>query len=110
MKTHATRDVECPGCTRSFNPESALMLHLGTGTCISGTDCEAVDSLAQACMRWDEYTFQDDDRIYCCPTCRFKFEYMSALLQHVESDACSESLDGAQPLAQFLRFLRSRTG
>ncbi|KAH7232240.1 uncharacterized protein BKA55DRAFT_146933 [Fusarium redolens] len=36
--THAERTIECAGCDRMFVTESAMLLHLETGTCASIAD------------------------------------------------------------------------
>ena len=85
------------------------MLHLEAGTCESGADIEYITEIAFSCRRAQMYTCDDDSSFdFKCPTCETSFPLMSAVLQHVESDCCAETLAHGRPLAKFLRFLRSR--
>ena len=86
-----------------------MVLHLEAGTCESGADSTTIYEIAFDCHQADAYTCPDDlDFDFECPTCETAFTYMSALLQHVESDNCDETLAYKSPLAKFLRYLRSR--
>ncbi|KAL7941319.1 hypothetical protein V8C42DRAFT_335401 [Trichoderma barbatum] len=105
--THAEKSIECFACYRTFVTKSAMMLHLEIGTCPSGLCWLDIDEYARECYQADEYCDQRDE--YRCPTCGKRFQYMSGLLQHVESESCDENLKRwMSPLAIFLRFLRSR--
>ena len=112
---HVEKDTECPGCDRQFANESAVLLHLEAGTCESGADYDYITGIAFACHQAHMYTCDDDGSDdddsgfkFMCPTCETRFDSMSAVLQHVESDCCDETLAYWRPLAKFLRYLRSR--
>ncbi|KAH8686745.1 hypothetical protein BGZ61DRAFT_453566 [Ilyonectria robusta] len=108
-KTHAEKSVECPGCTRFFISDSAMVLHLETGGCASGTNRSDVCDIAFDCYQSGHYTCDDDrDFDFSCPTCDVPFLFMSALLQHAESEACDETLEWYTALGKFLHFLRQR--
>lgn len=64
--------------------------------------------LAFECHQSRFYTSEDDGYNFECPTCGTLFSAMSGLLQHVESDVCTEDLAMGKPLFKFLRFLQSR--
>lgn len=85
-----------------------MLLHLETGHCNSGVDDETVSSLAWRCYQSKHYTSYDDEYDFKCPTCDTPFAAMSRLIQHAESDACDEELEGQSPLGRFLRFLRTQ--
>lgn len=86
-----------------------MVLHLEAGTCESGADSGDIYVIAFDCHEADAYTCPDDpDFDFECPTCETAFSFMSALLQHVESDNCDETLGHGSPLAKFLRYLRAR--
>ena len=70
-----------------------MMIHLEAGTCKSGIGLDEVDECAFDSCRaytnnWHDY-YQ-----YQCPTCGEDFRYVSALLQHIESQACEQDMDG----------------
>ncbi len=92
-----------------FISESAMVLHLEAGTCESGADRDRVDNIALRCYQSKKYSCEDSSGYYFeCPTCSKPFTFMSALLQHVESDSCDERLGWPHPLGKFLHFLRSQ--
>lgn len=95
-----------------FATQSAMMLHLEIGTCPSGVDWSDIDEYARECRQSRAYLGDDDDDddyMYKCPTCEKPFRFMSAVLQHAESEPCSEDLSRwSGPLAIFLRFLEAR--
>ncbi|KAL5092438.1 hypothetical protein Trisim1_001691 [Trichoderma cf. simile WF8] len=108
---HTAKHIECPACPRKFSRESAMVLHLEVGRCPSGVGYEGIDKLAGECRQWRRFLDKGNGFMYNCPTCDENFSYMSGLLQHAESERCSEDLDETYgPLAIFLRFLRSRLG
>ncbi|KID85918.1 C2H2 finger domain-containing protein [Metarhizium guizhouense ARSEF 977] len=107
-KTHAAKTVECFGCYRTFRSSSAVLLHLESGNCASEVDNDWMVDLAFECHQARFYTSEDDDYNFECPTCGTPFLAMSGLLQHVESDVCTEGLAMGKPLFKFLRFLQSR--
>lgn len=94
-----------------------MVLHLETGGCDAGTDREWIDEVAYDCDESEEaYTLHAtlDDSIlsgsdfkFQCPTCTTQFSFMSALLQHCESNYCEETL-ASGPLREFIQFLRKR--
>jgi hypothetical protein len=105
LLTHADKIYECH---RDFVSQSAMVLHLEAGTCESGADYDRVNDIAMACYQAKKYTCYDDPRFnFQCPTCCTPFRFMSALLQHVESENCSEVLSQPRPLAKFLHLLRA---
>lgn len=111
LKTHAEKTIECPGCIAMFISQSAMVLHLEAGTCESGTNWEWIDEIAFDCYQSEWYTCENNPEFdFECPTCNTPFRYMSGLLQHAESKACSENLAKSTPLGKFLRYLRVRLG
>ncbi len=70
-----------------------MMIHLEAGTCASGVGRDQIDEWA---FYWDGmYTNQWNAHYrYKCPTCNENFRFVSALLQHVESQACGHRMDG----------------
>jgi hypothetical protein len=54
-----------------------------------------VDEMVQYCserLGGHHFMTYHSDYRYRCPTCRLEGKFMSALLQHIESDACREDL------------------
>ncbi|RBR24387.1 uncharacterized protein FIESC28_02877 [Fusarium coffeatum] len=47
LKTHKSKDIDCPGCEKMFISNSAMVLHLETGYCPSGADQDTVRDVAQ---------------------------------------------------------------
>ncbi|KAK2061321.1 hypothetical protein LY76DRAFT_624641 [Colletotrichum caudatum] len=106
QRVHAPKNVKCPGCPKTFDRDSAMMLHLEAGSCSSGVTAEEVDDIANECYQSRHYISDDPDYDFCCPTCQVPFLWMSGALQHAESDACSEGLAKDASLGKFLHFLR----
>ncbi|KAL2810864.1 hypothetical protein BDW59DRAFT_66056 [Aspergillus cavernicola] len=106
--THAGRNIDCPGCSRRFPTNSAMMLHLEAGTCHSGVDLDELNQLAFNCHQAQSYKSNNPDFDFECPSCQTPFLFMSGLLQHAESDCCEEELGSGDPLGIFLEFARSR--
>ena len=96
-----------------------MLLHLETGC---DTDIGQLDQLAAACSSWRAYVARakwnelrasvqvgrSKDRIemYNCPECREGFQYLSSLVQHVESDACQEGIcEGSGSIGKLLHYL-----
>lgn len=77
------------------------------GSSDSGTDRDRVNKIALECYQSGWYTSDEDAELdFACPTCDTLFPYISALLQHVESDVCEEDLEGS--LGKFIRYLRKQ--
>lgn len=86
-----------------------MVLHLEAGGCASGTDRSDVYDIAFDCYQSGHYTCDDNpDFDFSCPTCDVPFLFMSALLQHAESEACDENLEWYTALGKFLHFLRQQ--
>ncbi|KAL3471585.1 hypothetical protein BJX99DRAFT_237093 [Aspergillus californicus] len=103
--SHAIRNIACPGCSRWFPTNSAMMLHLEAGTCDSGVDLDKINRLAFECYQAQRYKSLNPNFNFECPTCQTPFAYMSGILQHAESDCCEEELGSESPLGIFLEFL-----
>ncbi|KAH7353600.1 hypothetical protein B0T11DRAFT_287088 [Plectosphaerella cucumerina] len=106
FKTHAAKDIPCPRCPRAFISHSALVLHFERNTCPGDMSMDWVDRTARECAEFLGNHVMLSPRgsgfPYKCPTCGCGAKYMSALLQHVESEACAEDIrDG--PLTDFIR-------
>lgn len=91
-----------------FVTESAMLLHLETGTCASGANRYSVLNAGRKCYRAFYYISVTPGYAFQCPTCETPFSLMSGLVQHVESDYCDECLDDDRPLREFLDQLRLR--
>ena len=70
-----------------------MLIHLEAGTCGSGVGRDEIDDWAFHYSRAYTNNWNDYYR-YQCPTCRENFRFVSALLQHVESRACEQEIDG----------------
>ncbi|KAH7311597.1 hypothetical protein B0I35DRAFT_452787 [Stachybotrys elegans] len=106
QQTHAQKTHCCPKCPRMFVTESAMVLHLEADTCEGGVDLFSVKATAYACYQSKKYLRKHDpDYEFQCPTCETPYRFMSALLQHAESAACSETLEHHRPLGKFLHYL-----
>lgn len=83
------------------------MIHLESGSC-SDVDRDSLNTLAAQCKRSDEFILSEyEDSLlagdveyyhgkvnpYFCPTCDTEVPRLSSLFQHVESRACSQTLD-----------------
>ncbi|KAK4084861.1 transcriptional regulator family: C2H2 zinc finger [Purpureocillium lilacinum] len=101
---HLAVDVECPGCDRTFVTESAMVLHLETGTCAGGASQGSVTRAALDAACSAEYTGENAN--FECPDCEKGFHLASALLQHAESDSCDVSLQHFSPLSNCLSAIR----
>ena len=69
-----------------------MVLHLETGTCESGVDCEFVAETARMSTNMAEYHSENEYYPLQCASCDEQFRFLSGLLQHVESDRCEEIL------------------
>lgn len=73
----------------------SMMIHLESGICESGVDCDRLDRLGYFCYQSDDYTNDWNAYYkYKCPHCQTKFRFLSGLFQHVESDARNQQLQG----------------
>ncbi|KAH7144034.1 hypothetical protein EDB81DRAFT_843147 [Dactylonectria macrodidyma] len=109
IMTHAAKLVECPGCPRNFISDSAMVLHLETGFCPSGTDLGHINDIAFQRFQSKHYVCDVNSAYDCsCPTCRDEFWHISGLLQHAESEACGQTTEWNTPLGKFLHFLDIR--
>jgi hypothetical protein len=71
-----------------------MMIHLESGTCECGIDREELDGIAHNCYWSAHYTkLCDDYYMYKCPDCQNGVRFLSALFQHIESDACNQEMD-----------------
>jgi hypothetical protein len=81
------------------------MIHLEYGTC-GDKNIIDLNKLAASCRTWDDYIdphyrrelLDNGDTVYNvnafrCPTCHVKLPKLSSLFQHIESDACEQTLD-----------------
>jgi hypothetical protein len=83
------------------------MIHLESGTCESRTYCGLLDDLAYECYQSDDYTNGWTECYkYKCPACLTRFRYLSALFQHVESDACDQDFNGSIGKLEFFISIR----
>lgn len=90
-----------------FISSSAMMLHLEVGNCEAQIYTDLIEEIALDCSQSERYTCDDDSKFnFECPNCDARFRYMSGLLQHAESDACSAKLANGEPLGDFLHHLR----
>jgi DNA-directed RNA polymerase subunit RPC12/RpoP len=121
--SHRTRDYECLMCDQKFKTYGGMIIYLESGCC-SYVDRIELNQLAVKYPRWSEFVDedyysemlqgQDIDamygrvELYFCPDCGAWLYKLSSLFQHVESQACSQTLyDGAigdlrQHLAYYL--------
>ncbi|KAK3694839.1 hypothetical protein B0T22DRAFT_437889 [Podospora appendiculata] len=96
LKTHAEKTTQCPGCSQMFVSDSAMVLHLEAG-------------ISLIYFQPGKYTCNNDSGFdFKCRTCGTPFSFMSAVLQHAESDSCNEHLIERRPLGRFLRYLRAQ--
>ena len=66
-----------------------------------------INEWAFECFQHKHYTNDwDDDYLYRCPTCDNNFKYVSALLRHAESRACSSN--NQQSLGKMKRYIMTR--
>lgn len=70
-----------------------MMIHLESGTCECGIDRDGLDHIAYDSFWSEDYTNDwNDYYMYKCPDCQNGFRFLSALFQHVESDACNQEM------------------
>ena len=106
-KSNAPRNIECHGCCRMFTTVSAMMIHLESGSCECGVNRDGLDRIAYECYWSEDYTNDwNDYYMYKCPDCQNGFRFLSALFQHIESDACNQGMDGASIAALVYDILR----
>lgn len=110
----------CSTLNRWLRPDQ--IIHLERGTC-SDTSEISLNELAAECRKWRHFIDEDyqDDMYYCrnladlhgqvypymCPTCDATMPKLSSLFQHVESDACAQTLDD-NIIGQLRNYLASR--
>ncbi|KAG2341971.1 hypothetical protein BDR05DRAFT_976668 [Suillus weaverae] len=106
---HRQKDTVCPfnGCGLAFINNSALILHLESGSCRSGVNRRAVDNWSwngqayecvlchtqfRALMDLNRHLTspRHQEKVYRCPlsTCQAHFVSLSGLCQHIESERC----------------------
>ncbi|EXJ74051.1 uncharacterized protein A1O5_02345, partial [Cladophialophora psammophila CBS 110553] len=90
-RSHLPADIQCLGCFRQFSEFSAMIIHLESGNCESGLNRDDIDSwifdsfvTSPYVSRWTDYYR------YKCPECESDFVFLSALCQHVASNACDQ--------------------
>lgn len=94
----------CLGCQRRFITDSALLIHLESGNCSSGVNCDDVDRWAFQCYQHRYFTNDWQDQLrYRCPGCESDFPYVSSLLQHTESPACAAH--NANPVKKLVNWI-----
>ena len=71
---------ECDGCEKTFADKVAMLQHLRSAV--------------------------HDPWLYKCPTCEVPFRLLSALVQHVESDHCSETIWTGSSIWKMLHYIR----
>ncbi|KAH7067544.1 hypothetical protein BKA63DRAFT_479464 [Paraphoma chrysanthemicola] len=114
--THLDPVYACSGCPRKFTTYGGRIIHWESGSCTSGVGEFGLGYHAARCFQWKKYfvrridrahlllrfdIFHDalehygsDARFYKCPTCDRRFSKLSGLFMHVESESCSQTLDG----------------
>ncbi|KAG2115401.1 hypothetical protein BD769DRAFT_1629953 [Suillus cothurnatus] len=109
--THRSKDTICPfnGCGLAFINNSALILHLESGSCRSGVNRRVVDNWSsrgtgrpmnvffvtpefRSLMDLNRHLAspRHQEKVYRCPlsTCQTHFVSLSGLCQHIESERC----------------------
>ena len=92
-----------------------MFIHLENGC---STSIEFLNRMARICYQWRKYVvpehadyLSDGGEAYVpfafrCPGCGVTFRYISALLQHVESDACDEGIyEGSGSIGKMIHFI-----
>ncbi|KIW65208.1 hypothetical protein PV04_07487 [Phialophora macrospora] len=93
-RTHLPACIGCLGCGRNFSEFAAMMIHLESGACASNTDLGAINTWVFNSYLCHRYTNQYwDGYDYHCPGCGADFRFVSALCQHVATDACDQDPD-----------------
>ena len=111
LRTHLPQDIECYGCTRTFRTTSAMILHLEQdNSCPSDCNTSRIDQLASEVDAAGQYydAYGPNDLLYTCPWCQERFRFMSALLQHAESERCDAEYSSGSPLWEFLEHLSAQ--
>ena len=70
-----------------------MMIHLESGNCKSQVTIDDIDTWALEGHRSWTYVNQEGSTRYKCPTCGSPLDYISGLMQHLESNACHGSLE-----------------
>ncbi|KAL2003491.1 hypothetical protein VTN02DRAFT_3700 [Thermoascus thermophilus] len=108
-RSHEPADLECYGssCYRNFASFSAMLIHLESGNCDSGTDCNEINDLAVTCFQHKKYSTDIADYYpYFCPCCSRQFRLLSGLYQHAETTpGCKYLLEQPYSLAKLEHFM-----
>jgi hypothetical protein len=121
---HLDISIECYGCSRMFTTYSGMIIHLESGSCDSGITNVDLNQSAAMCYQWrhcihkeycDEMLEERDlsrDYIYTiypfkCPTCGSDFSKLSGLFQHIDSQACEQTL-ASGAIGKLVRWLERR--
>ncbi|KAF1957978.1 hypothetical protein CC80DRAFT_491291 [Byssothecium circinans] len=122
--SHRSKSYECYRCYATFKTYGGMIIHLESGTCNDDVTKEDLDATAAECYVWSHFIddsyrgdmlegcdlerdYTDTTYAYKCPTCDVSLRKLSSLFQHVESSACSQTLDSGA-IGQLRRFLTSR--
>jgi hypothetical protein len=95
QQVHLPRDKKCYGCSQKFSRLSGMLIHLESGACSSLVDLDDINDWALQYRRFSYYIDSQAGNPYSCPGCETKFRYLSALLQHLESNACGRTINNA---------------
>lgn len=105
------RDKECYGCDKMFKSPSGILIHLESRTCPSRVTSAQIEEWAFEHYESDSYT---NNRFgynkYRCPECDMNFPKVSALLQHVESAACSADYGYRSTVEELRAYIEEQVG
>jgi hypothetical protein len=135
--SHRAAKHKCYCCERTFKTYSGIVsflallfhrkdgllciqfTHLELGTC-SSNSVVSLNELAADCHKWQYFIDEEyHDKMhrreelgeftwpYKCPTCDAILPKLSSLFQHIESNACSQTLDDPV-IGQLRNYLASR--
>lgn len=71
------------------------MIHFESGTCSSQVTMNDIDGWTSEFNRYAPYVNRVGLILYKCPVCESRSNYLSGLMQHLESNACHGSIDGS---------------
>lgn len=118
--THLPRNKSCFSCGDNcrFATYSAMFIHLENGC---STTIGELNRLARTCYQWKHYidpiytyylmndNFSPRPPAFRCPGCERTFSFLSSLVQHVESDSCSEGIHhGTGAIGKMIHFVSLR--